>query len=114
MHKLGDNMTIVMTPLGALEFNIPTIYGSKHQFRSYYGDVFDVPNWLASMFLFGGLGVGLYVGWQASNVLVSSAFFKKYVEGTSKGLLDQIFGVGKVREALSFLGSTKPVVKKKK
>ena len=72
MHKLGEIMTIVMTPLGALELNIPTIYGSKHQFRSYGGDVFDIPDWLGWAGLIFGLvaggAIGGIVAWKARGV----------------------------------------------
>lgn len=114
MHKLGEIMTIVMTPLGALELNIPTIYGSKHQFRSYRGDVFDIPDWLGYLLLFTGLGVGGLAGYMVTVAMVNSKFWSKYVKGLGTEMFEDVTGIGAVKRGLKFLGSVDPVVKKKK
>jgi len=60
-------LAIIQTPIGVLETNIPTIYGEKHQFRSFEGNVFDIPDWLGwaalVVGLVGGGALGGYVAW---------------------------------------------------
>jgi hypothetical protein len=63
-------MTIIQTPIGIVETSIPTLYGVKHQFRSFDGlTKFDIPDWLGWTALvvgiIGGGALGGYIAWNA-------------------------------------------------
>ncbi len=65
-------MAVIQTPIGVLETSIPTIYGEKHQFRSFNGNVFDIPDWVGWLALVGGLigggALGGYLAWNARGI----------------------------------------------
>lgn len=93
---------IIETPLGYLETDIPTVYGRKHQFRSFNGDSFDIPDWVAWLALGVGLIGGGYVGWMGATQLANLSFFKNY----ATQLLDDITPIGAIREiGKSFKGA---------
>ena len=83
-------MAIIQTPIGVLETNIPTIYGEKHQFRSFDGNSFDIPDWLGwtalVVGLVGGGAVGGYLAWQARGVFNVAKTARDSFGGAIKGL----------------------------
>jgi hypothetical protein len=93
-------MAVIQTPIGVLETSIPTIYGEKSQFRTFDGNVFDIPDWLGWMGLVSGLLVGGYVGYQTCNIIASSEFYRGYV----KEFIDTVTPAGEIKEAAQMLG----------
>lgn len=91
------NMAIIQTPIGILETHIPTIYGEKHQFRSFGGDVFDIPDWLGwtalVVGLVGGAALGGFVAWKARGFLNIT----EGITGIAEGLFGGLFSSEKMK-----------------
>jgi hypothetical protein len=78
-------MALIHTPIGVLETNIPTIYGSKHQFRGNDGNSFDIPDWVGWLALVvglvGGGALGGYVAWNTRGAIDSFTNVKNIFKG---------------------------------
>jgi hypothetical protein len=79
-------MAIIQTPIGVLETSIPTIYGEKMQFRTFDGNSFDIPDWVAWFALIAGLGIGGFVTWKARDVFDVGKSIGNFVGGARKRL----------------------------
>jgi hypothetical protein len=96
-------MAGIQTPLGYLELGIPTLYGTKMQFRTYSGDTFDIPDWVAWLALIAGLLGGGFIAWNVRGTVDAVTSVGNVIGGAAnaigKGIGDFAGAVGSAATA---------------